>query len=118
MTKFWMVLRVSNGNVPTKRHPTLESAQAEALRLAETHLQEFLILECVGAAKPVGKAELVQAEEPEPFDYDAMNPPPNPTPDPPLRHPWVLGDDLRTKRTSDTPWHSPPLPHHPKLDNV
>ena len=47
--KFWMV--VGRGT-PTHRHPTLQSAKAEAERLARIDpTQEFVVLESVSACK-------------------------------------------------------------------
>jgi hypothetical protein len=50
--KFWMVwVPKPNHGAPFKRHPTYESAKAEAMRLAEKEGQPAFVLECVGVAE-------------------------------------------------------------------
>lgn len=53
MNPFWLVWNPSNG-VPTFKHPTLESAKAEAERLAAMYPnQSFFVLGTCGVARKV-----------------------------------------------------------------
>jgi hypothetical protein len=68
MKPYYYVYRWNN-SAPRVRHATLESAQAEAMRLAEQHpTGYFEILKCVGFARTTKAATFwMDGEEPESF---------------------------------------------------
>lgn len=49
-TRFYMVYG-GYGSQPTKKHITLEEAQAEAKRLCQKHGQEFIILQAIAVVR-------------------------------------------------------------------
>lgn len=49
--KFWAVWRIDGGSPPHRRHETLESAKAEAGRLAQQQASEYYVLEVVGVVR-------------------------------------------------------------------
>lgn len=71
--KFWMVWS-PNGRAPTHQHPTLDSAETEAKRLAAQTGQSFAVLEAVSAFRkkppeqpPVERIRLDQISDEIPF---------------------------------------------------
>lgn len=52
MEKFWVVMRDKDQSYVSKRHPDMNSAQEEAMRLAKKENHRFFVLECMGAVQP------------------------------------------------------------------